>query len=88
MKSLDRILLRTACVVVLLAGVFLAMQVYASQYNARTHDTIAQRRASNDCIVAGGSVDACNARFDPPHRECEIAFSGACFATIFAAEPD
>ena len=83
MNTTDRVLLRIACFVVILGGLYGAMQMYASHYRSRTHDTVAQRKASTDCIAAGGGVEECDAKYDGPQDQCEDAVSMKCFATIF-----
>ena len=86
MNRMDRLLLRTSCVAVLLFGSYGAMQLYASHYRSRTHDTIAQRDQVLACIEAQGGVDECNAKYYPQGAYCEDAMSKACFSTIFTID--
>lgn len=86
MSLVDKILLRTCAAVVILGALWFAGRLYANNFNARTHDTVAQRKAADDCIVAGGDVYVCDSKYDPPHEECKNGMSMDCFETIF--KPD
>ena len=86
MDTTTRTLLRLACVVVVMLGLCMCMELYGSHYRSITHDTIAQRKAMVACIDAGGSADACSKKYDGPPDQCADALSWSCFATIFKAD--
>ena len=86
MTKMDRVLFRAACIVVLLFGLYGVMQLYAAHYRAHTHDTIAQRVKVDDCIVAGGGMGACTARYYPQGAYCDDAMTWTCFSTIFKVD--
>jgi hypothetical protein len=87
MKTLDRLALRFIAALVLLVVVGYCFQLYADHWNARTHDTLADRQAADNCILADHSdFDMCIAKYDPPDTECRVAFSATCFSTLFKPE--